>query len=153
VDKRPPTQHTRTQLFQWAAAFRDAIERADRSDLGITFQHFPRGSCGDAALLLGHFLKAHGSGETVYVSGERGEVGRDWTSHAWLRVDGFIVDVTADQFHDMDERVIVAITSPWHETFEVEDDHVGGLAVYDQVTQAKLAGIYAVIMKALDPVR
>jgi len=139
------------QLRALATAFRDAIERADRPGLGIRFESFPTGSCGDASPLLGRFLKDHGAGEVTYVLGERGELNRDWTSHAWLRVDGYIVDITADQFSDMDERVIVRATSPWHESFEEEDQHEGDYRVYDAATVAKLGRIYAQILEVLDP--
>jgi hypothetical protein len=139
----------RERLVQLATAFCDAIERADRPRLGITFESFPCGSCGDASLLLAHFLGEHGFADVTYVLGERGQVNVDWTSHAWLRVDGFIVDITADQFPDMDQRVIVARDSPWHDTFEIEDEHVGDFTIYDAATVANLGRIYAVIIAAL----
>ena len=140
----------RAWLFQLASTFRDAIERADRSSLGLSFKRFPQGACGDAAPLLGHFLKACGAGEAIYILGERGQMGRDWSSHAWLRVDGYIVDITADQFHDMSEPVIVARASPWHQTFEAKGEHEADFTVYHPATVSELATKYAVIMKALD---
>lgn len=141
--------HTQQRLLQLATAFRDAIERADRSCLGITLANFPRGSCGDASLLLGHFLKEHGFTEVTYVLGERGHAGADWTSHAWLRVEGYIVDITADQFSEVDQRVIVAQRSPWYETFKIEDERHGDFTAYDTSTAANLAHIYAVIAEQL----
>jgi len=139
----------RAWLFQLASTFRDAIERADRSTLGISFRHFPKGACGDTTPLLGHFMKACGAHETVYTLGERGQIGRDWTSHAWLRVDSYIVDITADQFDDVSERVIVARSSPWHETFEVKVEHEADFTLYDAATGSDLATKYAVIMKGV----
>jgi hypothetical protein len=56
-----------------ATALRDAIESCDRGALGISFQHFPAGSCGDVVLLLGTFLQDQGAGLFSYVQGMRGE--------------------------------------------------------------------------------
>ncbi len=129
--------------------FRDAIERTDRSRLGVTFDSFPRGSCGDTALLLGHFLKQHGFSDVTYLFGERGEVNVDWTSHAWLRVEGYVVDITADQFPEVTARVIVARDSNWHRGFEIENEHEGDFSIYDAATVAALGQIYAAIVSVL----
>src|SRR5215467_5971474 len=107
-------------LRELASAFRSAIERTDRKELPITFEHFPLGSCGDTTDLLAEFLKDCGCGAFRRVCGMRGH------SHAWLVADGVIVDITADQFDDMSERVIVAARSQWHETFEQEDEGEAG---------------------------
>ena len=128
------------RLHKLATASRTAIEVTDRSSLGITFRNFPLGSCGDASLLVGHYLKAHGFAVT-YVLGERGQRHDDWTSHAWLRVHGFIVDVTADQFPEVEQAVLVARESPWHDTFEVEDEHDGDFVIYDAATAMNLQRI------------
>jgi hypothetical protein len=136
---------TRERLLKQATAFRDAIERVERARLGITFDSFPRGSCGDASLVLGHFLKKRGFVCPTYVQGERGEVNDDWTSHAWLRVDRFIVDITADQFPEIGERAIVAEESTWHGTFEIIAESEGDFTIYDDRTIANLSRIYAAI--------
>ena len=124
------------QLRALATAFRDAIERADRPGLGIRFESFPTGSCGDASPLLGRFLKDHGAGEVTYVLGERGELNRDWTSHAWLRVDGYIVDIT-DLGREALERAESAQGS-------IEDEILGGLSESERVTFRRL------LVKALE---
>lgn len=129
-----------------ATAFRGALERCDRSRLGITFSSFPRGSCGDAALLLGRFLKDHNAGPVVYILGERGE-GDSWRSHAWLHVGNIIVDITADQFDDMAERVIVTRSSHWHQTFDAEARGEGDYRIYDAATVGNLGRIYAVVLE------
>lgn len=139
------------RLILLASAFRTAIERCDRARLGITFETFPRGSCGDAALLLGRFLIEHGAATTTYVLASRGE-GDAWSSHAWLVVDDVVVDITPDQFDDAKAAVIVARDSAWHGTFEVEDTHIpGDFRIYDPHTVATLGGIYAVVLGQVDP--
>jgi len=61
------------QVKQLATAFREAIERCNSERLGISFENFPRGSCGDASPLLGTYLIEQGAGTFMYVCGERGK--------------------------------------------------------------------------------
>lgn len=77
--------------------------RTPKTTLPITLQDFPHGSCGDATLLLGHYLTAQGHGEFRYYFGWR--CGK---SHAWLQAGSVIVDITGDQF-DVSDR------SSWHQ--------------------------------------
>jgi hypothetical protein len=37
------------------------------------------------------------------------------SSHAWIERGGLIVDITADQFADISERVIVTTDATWHD--------------------------------------
>ena len=78
-----------------AKRLRAAIEACDLKTLPITFHEFPRGSCGDATLILAKHLKDNGQKGFAYVCGMR-----DGHSHAWLERDGLIVDITGDQFAD-----------------------------------------------------
>jgi hypothetical protein len=73
---------------------------------------FPRGACGDSALMLGQYLFESGLGKWQYRSGMR-----DGYTHAWIDQDGLIVDITADQFDEISEPVIVARRSAWYQTF------------------------------------
>lgn len=69
------------QILRDTTQFRSAVEAArDAGEFSsdITFNHFPRGCCGDTSYLLAEYLRHHGY-ETIWVSTERG----DW-SHAWL---------------------------------------------------------------------
>lgn len=134
-----------------ATAFRDAIERCDRGALGISFTHFPRGSCGDVTPLLGTYLKEVGAGTFQYILGARGE-GVSRSTHAWLEGDGLIIDITADQFDDAPrKRVIVSTSSPWHDSFEREGRHEGDYRAFDPTTQAELGRVYHLILSMLAP--
>jgi hypothetical protein len=76
---------------------------------------FPVGCCKSTAWMFGHHLtRLAWADEISYVWGERGN-----ETHGWLMVDGFIVDLTADQFEDENRKVIVAPDgeSHWHATF------------------------------------
>ena len=133
------------RIRELAAFFRTAIELCDRKRLPITFKEFPLGSCGDAAILLGTFLKEEGAGTFTYMVGQRGE-GNDRHSHAWLEDDGVIVDITADQFLDMTERVIVTTHSCWHKTFDQEKMHEADYRIFDKHTVATLGNAYKTIL-------
>ncbi len=103
--------------------------RCDRQDLP-TFRDFPRGSCGDASILLGEYLHQNDGGIWDYVGGERDS---DLHSHAWLEKDGLILDITADQFDGMDEDCIVSRDSSWHLQFIYrEPTHPALIEVYDE---------------------
>jgi hypothetical protein len=84
----------------------------DPESLIITLREFPRGSCGDATLLLAKYLEENKCGKFDYVCGEREEF-----SHAWLQRDRLIVDITADQFDDQNSPVIVTEDHDWHSQF------------------------------------
>lgn len=136
------------ELMRLATVFRDAIERCDLVALGVTFESFPRGSCGDAALLLARFLSEHGAGATDYMLGERGE-GEAWSSHAWLRLGEMTIDIAADQFEDQPERVIVSRDSVWHDGFVGEAQHAADYRLYDAYTVSNLDRAYALILSRI----
>ncbi len=136
------------KLAEAAAQFRRAIERTDPAKLPIGLRTFPVGACGDATLLLGAHLKSLGFGSFEYVLGRRGE-GEDRHSHAWLRQGDILIDITADQFQEIEAPVIVATTSDWHGTFEVEVPHEADFRVYDERTATTLGAAYRVIRESL----
>lgn len=101
------------EIRKAAHVFRAAILSCPRSDLP-TFRDFPNCSCGDAAVLLGQYLYDRSLGLWEYVGGERES---DLHSHAWIEHAGLIVDITADQFEEVDEPVIVTRDRSWHRQF------------------------------------
>lgn len=81
--------------------------------LSYGFREFPGGSCGDASLLLGTFIKDETGQRSTYVLGYLGQ-----RSHAWIEMEGIIVDITADQFSDVTHPVMVSIDPGWHSQFQ-----------------------------------
>jgi hypothetical protein len=106
-------------LHQLASAFRKAIEEAkhDFPDyLKRKFASFPEQTCGHASTLLALYLMERGFNEVQQVfNGCRGKNCDE--SHAWLEVGGLIVDITADQFSDRIEPVVVTRDHTWHSEF------------------------------------
>lgn len=130
------------QLAIVARNFRDAIERTPADQLPISLQTFPAGACGDATLLLGHYLKAQGLNAFDYVLGER-----DGHSHAWLQRGSLIVDITADQFDEVHEPIVVSTDSLWHGSFTTEVLHEADFTIYDAYTAANVGAAYHAIIQ------
>ncbi|MGH3906498.1 MAG: hypothetical protein ACRDTE_20305 [Pseudonocardiaceae bacterium] len=106
-----------------------------------SLSRFPAGSCSDASILLGEHLLKHGFGDWEQVSGER-RTGHLFATHAWLERDGLIVDITADQFADVDAAVIVTTDPAFHRTFKVDRRNVARIEIWDVRTQAALRLMY-----------
>ncbi len=133
-----------------ATNFRNAIEKISTS-LGVSFESFPRGSCGDASPLLGTYLIEQGLGEFKYILGNYGsEEEGDFSSHAWLQSNHLIVDITADQFSDIDNSVIVSEISDWHVSLNGEEQNVGDYRIYDSRTAGELGGLYKLIVNEIN---
>ena len=127
-----------------AHVFRKAIIDSNGADL-ISFDDFPTGSCGDASILLGEYLYELGHGEWTYRSGFR-EVGVQ--SHAWIERNGWLLDITADQFDEISESVWLTRDRSWHEQFlyAPEDEHIARLHIWDEHTRQMLTEAYERIM-------
>jgi hypothetical protein len=87
----------------------------------------------DATLILAKYLKENGQEGFVYVCGMR-----DGHSHAWLRRDGLIVDITGDQFPDNGDSVCVSRGSAWHAQFEIDCEDPSDIDLYDDFTRFNL---------------
>lgn len=133
------------QLEILARGFREAIERTPVNQLPISFQNFPAGACGDATLLLGHYLKAQGLSASNYVLGMR-----DSYTHAWLQHGEIIIDITADQFAEIEQSVIVTADPAWHSEFAAEVLHEADFAIYDGYTAGTLGAAYHTIFQHME---
>jgi hypothetical protein len=83
--------------------------------------------------LLGQYLVDSGLGEWTYCSGVLPDSGN---THAWLEQDGVLVDITADQFSDVDSPVIVTVDSKWHGRLaRMAGGYVAGIDHYDETDE------------------
>lgn len=116
------------RIGQIAAAVRQAIENCSPTEL--PWRAFPKGACGDTCLVLGQFLHEAGYEGVEYICGNKyREDGRPY-SHAWLRYEGLIVDITADQFSEVTDKVIVVRSSNWHLGWHQDRPEPGALQSY-----------------------
>jgi len=93
------------RLISVVTRFRDALETDEVKGAYFIFNNFPAGACMDASILLGVYLQETGFGQFSYTQSENAE----GKTHSWLENDTFIVDITADQFSGIEEKVIVKI--------------------------------------------
>ena len=63
--------------------------------------------------MLGQYLSDSGLGTWSYRSGTQSVL---FATHAWVERNDMIVDITADQFADISEPVIVTADRTWHDT-------------------------------------
>ncbi|UCS93286.1 hypothetical protein KZP23_21995 [Echinicola marina] len=87
-----------------------------------TFKHpefinFPSGSCFASSVLLNHFLINKG-----YLGFNIVFANLNNKSHSWVQNDQFIIDVTANQFDEIQEEVLVVRKGMdfWHRNFSVK---------------------------------
>jgi hypothetical protein len=68
--------------------------------------------------LLGDYLNTQHGLRAEYVCGEQDEA-----SHAWLELDGVVIDITGDQF-DGRPPVFIAARDNWYSSWEESSRHV-----------------------------
>jgi hypothetical protein len=105
---------------------------------------YPKGSCGDTAMLMGTYLIKCGFERVEYVVGIDGE-----HSHAWLECDGFIVDLTADQFGCEIDRVIVTRNRSWHDDFANQERNSCDFRDYQDATIYELYDFSEIMTKSI----
>lgn len=78
---------------------------------------FPRGICGWVSVALGAVLATKYPEEAFfYVNGVCGN-----QSHAWIEYENYIIDITADQFDEIDKSIFISIKedSGFHKKYQV----------------------------------
>lgn len=123
----------------------------------VNFCDFPRGCCGMASDLVGHYLLEQGI-ESEYVCGYYARGDWDYSqSHAWVRLgDGTIIDITGDQFRlkkdflYYDQPVYIGSMDEFHMLFEEDFCHPSArIDEYEGVGADTLMKIYSVLEKYL----
>ena len=118
--------------------------------MGVSFSSFPRGSCGDVALMMMEYLASNGASNLTYLSGRRAD--GDDGYHAWCVVDGVAVDLTGNQFDE--GRPAVFVGSAWDPWLATWSDRNPPLRYSDpgfaSFAAPSLAMGYARIVEALD---
>lgn len=91
---------TNMALESLVSNFRKAIEAAiDNNEKDVFFKKFPFGQCGNTCDMLAQYLIDNGFSPVYYVNRiYYSPIRNDSQEHAWLEVNGQIVDITADQF-------------------------------------------------------
>ena len=104
-----------------AYALRSEIQAIESSERPIRLKLFPRGSCGDASLILHSLINDAGiAGSRTAHATRVGADGMSWPTHAWVELSGVILDITPDQFPDGGETIYVGPASPFYDSFVVD---------------------------------
>lgn len=117
-----------SELNQWAAAFRHAINKAkDSGEASAFFRGFPAGQCGVTSIMLAQFLRNMGVVDMYYICGNfSDELRNQVQSHAWLDINGTVIDITGDQFKDRkdliknENPIYVGPVNDYYRLFEVD---------------------------------
>lgn len=101
-------------LIREVERFRVALEAIDPALWqACASTTFPIGACGHAAELLGRHLHDALQIEAEYVLRDFYDADGEWSGgHAWIEWDGFIIDISGDQFGW--PPVIISRSSPLH---------------------------------------
>jgi hypothetical protein len=145
-------------IYSKVNAFRAACEQAATSldnegDYGF-FSKFPDGQCFHTSYLVAEFL-VHECGIVrdsifVIVNANRTYKSRE-ESHAWVRIDSQIVDITDDQFEDRDKPTILTSDSTWHDQWDgAEENQLVSLDNEDEDVAYLYWCLYEVIINFID---
>ena len=142
------------QITQLAKKFREAILAFPRSafpwnsSMGIS--KFPSGCCGDTSQTLATYIFAETGLICSYVHGQYGGIEGELGSHAWLEIDGLVIDITADQFnkrgYDLAE-IYVGPRTEWYNSYETNIEEDGRHTSLKD--KGSLDGVYATILSEL----
>ncbi|SPF44266.1 conserved hypothetical protein [Candidatus Sulfopaludibacter sp. SbA4] len=139
------------KLRKLAAGFRSAILLTDPAEVDAEVRFivadFPRNVCGAVCFLLGHYLIENGFPTSEYVNGMRAA---DRRSHAWIETEGVVVDITADQFLEIADGVVVSTDKSWYDQFsDKRGRRPADFLIYGESSPHGLA--YGPILKNLRP--
>ena len=101
-------------MNEYIDAFQNALSKIDWDSMPIGFQNFPSGSCGNISDILGEYLRSKGFNNIEYICGKTNKI----RSHAWIEIEGYVVDLTAHQFNEVSEPIVSKKPSEWHAQFE-----------------------------------
>lgn len=102
-------------LLNIANSFREALDVQKRDGkLPPHMQQFPVRCCGVISELLGQYLNASGA-HAEYVCG---------SGHAWLECEGFVIDITSDQFKGR-PAVFVGVKDDWYRSLGESSRRIG----------------------------
>ena len=113
---------TENELFIIAKRFRDAGEKVAKDKN----RFYPNGWCGVLSRSLGIWLNHNFPHEVFdYICGNRWVSEGYYYSHGWIEFRNIIIDISADQFDDCNEPIIIRKKelSIFHSTFEIDQIH------------------------------
>lgn len=134
------------ELFDLCKQFRKSLEMMDISEFpnSTFFRNFPRGCCVDTSNLLAKYLSEHGI-KTEHYWG----INTSGQSHAWLETMDWIIDITADQFEQIEDTVMITNNRSWHSQFKNQKSTNADFETFNTYNKERLFAIYKNIQKQL----
>jgi hypothetical protein len=149
--KRPPVNTH--ELAVIALDFRRAIEKSSLRRHVKVMARFPIGCCKHTSQLLARYLVTELHTPLVtFVHGERGGTGNGdpWQSHVWLRVGQHTVDLTADQYPEVDAPVVVSPGGGWHSLWHKQRQLTyGEMMTFDFWEGLRFRRMYGAVLKSM----
>ena len=104
----------RAGLLELSKVRHPAVRRVERfkAEYKTASVVFPHGWCDVATCVLAHHIARETSSEECELI--IGQVPFKWEFHWWLRVHGYLVDITCDQFEGAPACPFVELESDWH---------------------------------------
>ena len=154
---------TREELKFEATRFRRAIEKAKADGEFVPkkplqperMNNFPHDCCDDTADLFTHYLYHEFRIDSIRIDGEYYDNRLNCTcAHSWQETDGWIVDLTGDQFeYDASvpikaEPIYVGKMDDFHRQFKIRrQEHSCGLECLGDGCWDRMYSLYDAIMK------
>lgn len=107
---------TEQELYRICHDVREFLEYSAQKNLerDAGLPHFPSGCCDFSSELLAVKLQEKDPSNCYqYVCGQD-ELG---CYHAWVECNGIIIDITADQFNGVTEKIIISQSSKFHKRY------------------------------------
>lgn len=142
------------ELAVTALEFRRALEKSSVRRHSKVMSRFPLGCCKHSSQLLAKYLVTELHVPLVsFVYGERGGggTGEPWQSHVWLRVGEHTLDITADQYPEVDAPVVVSVGGGWHSAWH-RQRHLtfGEMMTFGFWDGVRFGRMYKAVMRAMD---
>jgi len=95
-----------------------AVFQSGREKIDLPFfSGFPKNSCRGASIFLGYLLNERFPDSRVQLIHGSNQYKNE--HHYWLEVDGYIFDITADQFDQFSSPIYASLTNPLQTYFSV----------------------------------
>jgi hypothetical protein len=142
-------------LHRDLSAFRAAIERYVSGTPHPLLCRFPDQTCKTVSMLTARFLRERGWGDALLVAnGNRSRKATEPDIHAWLNLNAYTIDLTADQYTGELRPVIVVPedNSKFHKSFRGQCRYPWNEYMrFNPEYQSEHDEMYAGIMACMDP--
>jgi hypothetical protein len=128
-----------------ATEFRDALDKINWNEMPEGSEEFPKNCCHRISEVLAIYLKSKGIEGIKYIHCANYKFPSG--VHCWLEVDGLAVDITADQFEEVNTKVIVQSRNIWHSQFGMPFRREPRYGTFSEPENSKLNIIYGAAMK------